>query len=238
MLKLKGKNVLVCGATGALGSACAFAAAGAGATVVLAAKNVKLLEKRFDAIVEAGGAEPALYPINFEGANGADYLELNQRLEQSLGGIDALIWAVGDWHGMEALNNLPPTQWLRSLHLNVTAPWLLFQACFASLRARQGVAMFALQPKALTELAFTGAYGAAHAALRNWVTSAASENERLGPRVIGFELPPLKSKLRLAAFPAEALSQVTDAKLLAPGVLDLLLTGVPGIHSMVANSAT
>jgi NAD(P)-dependent dehydrogenase (short-subunit alcohol dehydrogenase family) len=233
MVNLNGKNVLVCGATGALGSACAFDAAQRGATVILAGKNVKLLEKRFDAIVAAGFAEPAMYPIHFEGANGADYAELGHRLEQSLGGIDALIWAVGDWHGMEALNNLSAAQWLRSLHLNATAPWLVFQACFPSLRMRQGVAMFALQPKALTELAFAGAYGAAQAALRNWVTCAASENERLGPRVLGVELPPLKSKLRLAAFPAEALSQVTDAKRLAPGLLDLLVAGEPGIHSMV-----
>ena len=222
--------MLVCGATGALGSACALAAAQAGATVVLAGKNVRLLEKRFDAIVAAGGAEPAIYPINFEGANGADYEDLAQRLEQTLGGIDGIIWAVGHWHGLEALNNLQPAQWIRSMHLNVTAPWLLFQACFVMLRARQGVALFPLQAKSVTEMAFAGAYGAAHAALRNWVLSAASENERLGPRVLGVELPPLKSKLRLAAFPAEAISQVTDAKLLAPALIDLLIDAAPGIH--------
>lgn len=224
--------VLVCGATGALGSACALAAAAAGATVVLAGKNVQLLEKRFDAIVAADGAEPAIYPINFEGANGADYAELAARLEEKLGGIDGMIWAVGHWHGLEALNNLQPAQWIRSMHLNATAPWLLFQACFASLRARQGVALFPLQAKSVTEMAFAGAYGAAHAALRNWVLGAAAENERLGPRVLGIELPPLKSKLRLAAFPAEAISKVTDAKLLAPALIDLMADAASGIHTL------
>jgi len=222
--------VLVCGATGALGSACALAAAQAGATVVLAGKSVSLLEKRFDAIMAAGGAEPAIYPINFEGANGADYQDLAERLQQTLGGIDGIIWAVGHWHGLETLNNLQPAQWIRSMHLNATAPWLLFQACFAMLRARQGVALFPLQAKSVTEMAFAGAYGAAHAALRNWVLSAASENERLGPRVLGVELPPLKSKLRLAAFPAEAISKVTDAKLLAPALIGLFIEAAPGIH--------
>ncbi len=231
-MKLQGKNVLVCGATGALGSACAFAAAEAGATVVLAGKNIKLLEKRFDAMLAAGGAEPALYPINFEGANGADYHDLAARLADKLGGIDGIIWAVGHWHGLEALNNLEPAQWIRSMHLNATAPWLLFQACFASLRARQGVAMFPLQAKSVTEMAYAGAYGSAHAALRNWVLSAASENERLGPRVLGVELPPLKSKLRLAAFPAEAVSQVTDAKLLAPALIALFADAASGIYTL------
>ena len=226
--------MLVCGATGALGSACAFAAAEAGATVVLAGKNIKLLEQRFDAIIAAGGAEPALYPINFEGANGADYEELAARLTDSLGGVDGIIWAVGHWHGLEALNNLQPAQWIRSMHLNATAPWLLFQACFASLRARQGVAMFPLQAKSVTEMAFAGAYGSAHAALRNWVMSAASENERLGPRGVGVELPPLKSKLRLAAFPAESIAKVTDAKLLAPALIDLLTNAKSGLHLLQA----
>jgi NAD(P)-dependent dehydrogenase (short-subunit alcohol dehydrogenase family) len=237
MSRLAGKTVLVCGATGALGSACATAVAAEGATVVLAGKNVKLLEKRFDALVAAGSAEPAIYPINFEGAHGKDYVELAERVEAELGGIDALVWAVGHWHGLEALNNLEPAQWLRSLHVNATAPWLLFQACFASLRARQGVALFPLQSQALIEQAFCGAYGAAHAALRNWVSSAASENERLLPRVLGVELPPLKSKLRLAAFPAESAAELFDASALAPRLIELLLSGAPGLHRLGLNNA-
>ena len=118
------------------------------------------------------------------------------------------------------------------MHLNATAPWLLFQACFASLRARQGVSMFPLQATSVTQMAFAGAYGSAHAALRNWVLSAASENERLGPRVVGVELPPLKSKLRLAAFPAESIAKVTDAKLLAPALIELFTDAKPGIHTL------
>jgi NAD(P)-dependent dehydrogenase (short-subunit alcohol dehydrogenase family) len=231
-MHLLGKNVLVCGATGALGGACAMAMAAAGATVVLAAKNVKLLEKRFDAIVQAGGPEPALYPINFEGAQGQDYVDMGENITQSLGGVDVLLWAVGHWHGMEGLHSLEPTQWFRSFHLNCTAPWLTFQACFTSLRARQGVAAFALQPPVLTELAFAGAYGAAQAGLRNWVLSAASENERLLPRVLGLELPPLKSKLRLAAFPAESVDKVTDPAQLAAKLLDVVAHGAPGVHRL------
>jgi NAD(P)-dependent dehydrogenase (short-subunit alcohol dehydrogenase family) len=230
MTDWRNKNVLVCGATGALGSACALALADAGATVVLAAKSLKPLEKRFDLILAGGGPEPALYPINFEGASGQDYLELAARLQESLGGIDALLWAVGHWHGMEAINTLEPQTWIRAMHLNCSAPFLLFQALHAQLRARAGVALFALQPKALTELAFAGAYGTAQAGLRNWVTSAASENERLLPRVIGVELPPLKSKLRLAAFPAESVDNVRDPALIAPALLTIMSTGAPGIH--------
>lgn len=224
--------MLVCGATGALGAACADAAAAAGATVVLAGRNIRALEKRYDALLANGASEPALYPINFEGANGEDFENFGAQMQSTFGGLDGFIWAVGHWHGLEALNNLLPEQWFRSLHVNANAAWLSFRACFAGLRARQGRAIFALQHPAQTQQAFAGAYGAAQAALRNWVLSAASENERLGPRVMGVELPPLKSKLRLAAFPAEAVENVLDARLVAPALIELLQGGAPGLHSI------
>lgn len=234
MVDLRGKTVLVCGATGALGSACAEAAAAAGATVVLAGRNIRALEKRYDALLAQGAPEPAIYPINFEGANGDDFENFGTQMHSSFGGLDGLVWAVGHWHGLEALNNLLPEQWFRSLHLNANAAWLSFRACFAGLRARQGAAVFALQQPEQTQQAFAGAYGAAQAALRNWVLSAASENERLSPRVIGAELPPLKSKLRLAAFPAESVEKVVDVRAIAPAVIELLHGGTPGIHRIPA----
>jgi NAD(P)-dependent dehydrogenase (short-subunit alcohol dehydrogenase family) len=227
-----GKIALIPGATGALGSALAMALGKAGATVVLAGRNVKALEKRYDALIAAGAPEPAIYPINFEGAAQLDYESMADRLVETFGGVDVLAWSVGHWHGMEPLNNLAPPVWLSALHLNCTAPWLLFRALFDSLRARSGAAVFPLAPRALTELAFAGAYGAAQASLRNWVTSAASENERLMPRVYGVELPALKSKLRLAAFPAEAIDQVTDANLLSERYLQIL-QGAPGVWRLV-----
>ena len=234
MLELQGKTVLVCGATGALGGACADALGAAGATVVLAGKNIRALEKRYDALLAQGAPEPAIYPINFEGASGADFEAFGEQMQSSFGGLDGMIWAVGHWHGLEALNNLLPEQWFRSMHVNASAAWLSFQACFAGLRMRRGCAIFALQHPSQTQQAFAGAYGAAQAALRNWVLCAASENERLGPRVIGAELPPLKSKLRLAAFPAESVNNVLDTRLVAPELITLLASGAPGIHSIPA----
>jgi len=230
-MDFQGKIALVPGATGALGSALAMQLGRAGATVVLAGRKVKVLEKRYDALIAAGAPEPAIYPINFEGAAQLDYESMADRLVETFGGVDLLAWSVGHWHGMEPLNNLAPPVWLSALHLNSTAPWLLFRALFDSLRARKGAAMFPLAPRSLTELAFAGAYGAAQASLRNWVTCAAAENERFMPHVYGVELPPLKSKLRLAAFPAESIDQVTDASLLSERYLQIL-ERAPGIYKL------
>ena len=219
----QGKVALVTGATGAFGSACARALAARGATVVLAGRRVKELERIYDQILAAGGAEPAIYPINFEGASGVDYVALAERVNGELGGIDALVWAVGHWHGMESTHSISAEQWLKTMHINTTAPWLLLRELLPKLRARHGSALFPLAPAALTGSAFAGAYGAAQAALRNWVASCAQENERLMPRIFGVELPPLRSRLRLAAFPAE-----DKANVVVPDELASACTGLLG----------
>lgn len=218
----QGKVALVTGATGAFGSACAMALAARGATVVLAGRRVKELERVYDQIQAAGGVEPAIYPINFEGASGVDYVTLAERVSVELGGIDALVWAVGHWHGMEATHSISTEQWLKTMHINATAPWLLLRELLPRLRARQGSALFPLATIALTGSAFAGAYGAAQAALRNWLSSAAQENERLLPRIFGVELPPLRSRLRLAAFPAESKENVVAPDQLANACISLL----------------
>jgi NAD(P)-dependent dehydrogenase (short-subunit alcohol dehydrogenase family) len=224
-----GKIALVTGANGALGSALSMALAKRGATVVMAGRNVKAMEKLYDNIVQESQVEPAIYPINFEGAAQLDYETMAEKLQDTFGGVDVLAWCAGQWHGMEALNNLEPPRWLTQMHLNCTAPWLVFRALFDSLRARAGLALFPLAPRALIESAFTGVYGSAQAGLRNWVHSAASENERLHPAVFGVELPPLKSKLRLASFPAESIEKVRDAAHLCDAILDLS-DQAPGVY--------
>ena len=69
-------RILVTGATSGLGRAAALACAGHGATVVLLGRQVRALEKVYDAIEAAGGAQPAIYPMNLEGAAPQDYEEL------------------------------------------------------------------------------------------------------------------------------------------------------------------
>ena len=59
---LRGKTILVTGATGGYGKAISLALAGHGATVVLLAKNLRLVEGLYDEIEAAGFPVPAIYP--------------------------------------------------------------------------------------------------------------------------------------------------------------------------------
>ena len=97
---LAGQVLLITGAAGGLGSELAKQAAAAGATVVLAGKRVRALERVYDDIAAAGGPEPAIYPINLEGATPAEFEVLADTLAQQCGRLDALIHAAASFSGL------------------------------------------------------------------------------------------------------------------------------------------
>ncbi len=79
---LAGRTILVTGAGDGIGRAAAMAFAAHAATVVLLGKTIPKLEAVYDAIVAAGGPEPAIYPLHLEGATPRDYEALATKLEE------------------------------------------------------------------------------------------------------------------------------------------------------------
>lgn len=203
---LGGRQILVVGASGALGRACALAAADHGASVVLLGRRVAALEKLYDEIEALGAPQPAIYPMNLEGATPADYAELGSRLLDGCGRIDGIVHAAGRLHGLTPIEHFDPEEWLRTLQVGVNAPFLLLQALLPALKAS------ALQPRVLyfvdeierATRAYWGAYGVAQAALRALIGMAASEWATQGVGVIGVLPAPLASAFRRKALVGEA----------------------------------
>ena len=65
---LADRIILVTGAGDGIGAAAAKSFAAHGATVILLGRTIGKLEKVYDAIEEAGHPQPAIYPMNLEGA--------------------------------------------------------------------------------------------------------------------------------------------------------------------------
>lgn len=200
---LAGKVVLVTGAAGGFGSECAVQAAAAGATVVLAGRRVRELERVYDRIVAAGGPEPAIYPINLEGATPAEFATLAETVGQQCGRLDVLLHAAASFSGLMPLDSLPAEDWLRSLQVNLNAPFVLTQACMPMLRAAHGSCVFVLDDEARVGNAFWNAYGVAKFALRGLVSQWSQELENAGVRVLAFTPAPMRTTLRARAYFAE-----------------------------------
>ena len=125
---LRGRVVLVTGAHGGLGSAAALACARAGATVVLLGRKVPKLNRLYDAM-RRRRPEPLLYPLDLEGASPDDYAELARRIEAELGRLDGVLHCAAEFRGLTPLEHTDPAAFARAMHVNLTAPWWLTQAC-------------------------------------------------------------------------------------------------------------
>ncbi|MFC4727891.1 SDR family NAD(P)-dependent oxidoreductase [Coralloluteibacterium thermophilus] len=203
---LAGRVVLITGANGGLGEAAARACAAAGATVVLVGRRVPKLNKLYDALASIG-PEPAAYPLDLEGAGPEDYETMAEALRSQLGRLDGILHAAVDFKGLTPLANTAPLDFARALHVNLTAPCLLTQACLPLLKqAPDAAVVFVLDELERIGKAYWGGYGVSKHGLLGLMRILHDET-RDGPvRVSALEPGPMRTGLRAKAFMNEALN--------------------------------
>ena len=124
---LRGKRILITGASSGIGEAGALKLAREGATVVVAARRQEMLDDVVDRIIDAGG-EARAHACDLSDLDAVD--DLVATVERDLGGIDVLINNAGRsirrplaesldrWHDVErtmALNYYSPLRLIRGL---------------------------------------------------------------------------------------------------------------------------
>jgi NAD(P)-dependent dehydrogenase (short-subunit alcohol dehydrogenase family) len=198
---LDGRVVLVTGAYGGLGSAVARAAARAGATVVITGKRKRQLEQLYDAMVADGLPEPVIHPLDMESATPRDYEALAEGLQRDLGRLDGIVHTAASFAGLTPIAMHKPDAWLRALHVNVSAPFALTQACLPLLtQAPDSAAVFVLDSPELLQRAHWGAYGVSKAALERFVAILHEEHDAGALRVHALLPAPMRTTLRRAAY--------------------------------------
>ena len=221
---LDGRVVLVTGAHGGLGSAASAACARAGATVVLLGRKVPKLNRLHDAIAAQPGAPaPLLYPMDLEGATPDDHLALATRLGDEFGRLDGLLHCAAAFAGLTPLEQTDPAALARAIHVNLTAPLWLTQACLPLLRrAEDGAVVFAVDDPTRVAQAYWGGYGLSHLALEGVVGMLQAEQGAGGVRVSGLRPGPMRTALRAKAFVEEDDVVARDPARFAPACVALL----------------
>lgn len=198
---LAGRVVLVTGAYGGLGAAVARAASRAGATVVITGRRKRQLEQLYDAMVGEGLPEPIIHPLDMEVATPRDYEALAEGLERDFGRLDGIVHAAASFNGLTPLSVHKPDDWLRAMHVNVSAPFALTQACMPLLiQAEDSAVVFVLDDPALMQRAHWGGYGVSKAALERLVEILHQETENTSLRAHALLPAPMRTTLRRAAY--------------------------------------
>lgn len=220
---LAGRVILVTGAYGGLGSAIAHAAARAGATVVITGRRKRQLEQLYDAMVAEELPEPVIHPLNLEAATPNDYQAIADGLERDFGRLDGIVHAAASFDGLTPIAMHKPDEWLRALHVNVSAPFALTQACMPLLAAAPDSAVvFVLDNPELVCKAHWGAYGVSKAALERFVEILHQETEATPLRAHALLPAPMRTALRRQAYFGEDTSKLPLPDVTAAAAVYLL----------------
>ncbi len=217
-----GRVMLIDGASGGLGQALAQALAGRGAHLILLGRTPCRLEKTYDAVLAAGGAEPLMQPVNYEGMTLEDYANLAQAVVREFGRLDAVALLSASSGQSAPLALADPVQWARSLHVNLSAPFLLAQAMLPLLRqGREPALLFGADAG---PAAYGGAYAVAKAGVERMVRMWAEELSGM-VCVNALDSGPLSTGLRARQYPGEVPGSAPDPRSAVPAALALLAPG-------------
>jgi len=221
---LKDKVVLITGAGDGIGAQAAKSFAAHGATVILTGKTTPKLEKVYDEIVAANHPQPAIYPIDFTGASVDDYAELASTLDNNFGKLDGLLHNAAQLGLMTPIASYTATDWVKTLHTNLTAPFLLTQALIPLLmKAESASIIFTTDSVGQHPNAYWGAYGASKAGIDNLMVTLAEElDNTTNIRVNSINPGAVRTNLRRNAFPGEVPSEVALPEIIMPTYLYLM----------------
>jgi NAD(P)-dependent dehydrogenase (short-subunit alcohol dehydrogenase family) len=201
---LQDRVILVTGASDGIGKAVAQAAAAHGATVLLHGRSVRKLEAVYDAIVAAKQPRPSIVPLDFEKAGPDEYEKLAAALEQEFGRLDALLHNAGMLGERAPIEHHDIPKWMRTMHVNVTAPFILTRYCLPVLkRSADPSIVFTSSGVVSRPRAYWGAYLASKWASEGLMRMLADELEQPKIRVNSIDPGKVRTRMRLAAYPAE-----------------------------------
>lgn len=213
---------MITGAAGGLGAALAKQCAQMGADLVLLDKNRRGLGELGDRIAEEGFNLPGLYPMDLAGAGPDDFDQLVQTLVSEFGGLHALIHCALDFDSLQPFEQIEPQNWLRSMQVNVNAPWLLSCACLPLLKnSENGRLFFLLDDLETVTDAYWGAYGTGKAALAGMVRQFDATLSNTTVIVRGIIPGPMRTGFRAKVYHAENPMEQPE-----PGIMASKITGM------------
>ncbi|GED22457.1 YciK family oxidoreductase [Halomonas halmophila] len=202
---LAGRVILVTGAGDGIGRSAALSYARHGATVILLGRTTAKLESVYDEIEAAGGAQPAIFPLNLEGATLKDYQDMAVTLNNAFGRLDGILHNAGLLGRITPFEQYDPALWEQVMQVNVNGPLWMTQALLPLLRASPDASViFTSSSVGRKGRAYWGAYSVSKFATEGFVQLLADEVEHEGGlRINSLNPGATRTAMRKSAYPGE-----------------------------------
>ena len=202
---LANRIILVTGAGDGIGRAAAFAYARHGATVILLGRTIAKLEKVYDEIEAAGGPQPAIFPLNFEGATLKDYQDMAQTLDTEFGRLDGILHNAGLLGRITPFEQYNPELWAQVMQVNINGPIWMTQALLPLTEASEDASIiFTSSSVGRKGRAYWGAYSVSKFATEGFMEVLADElDNQPNVRVNTLNPGATLTQMRRTAYPGE-----------------------------------
>jgi NAD(P)-dependent dehydrogenase (short-subunit alcohol dehydrogenase family) len=222
--EFQGRVIMVTGAGAGLGRAAALALAGAGAEVILLGRTVRKLESVHAEIDKLGAPEASIVPLDLERALAADYEAVAAAVEKRYGRLDGLLHNAALLGTLTSIEQYDVPTFMRVMHVNVTAAFVLTRQLLPLLRASGDAAvLFTSSSVGNRGRAYWGAYSISKFAVEGFAQVLAQELESTSKvRVNVIDPGKVRTSMRRAAYPSEAPESLPTPESLTAPYLALL----------------
>jgi len=202
---LRDRIILITGASDGIGRALALHAASLGAQVILHGRDVDKLEKVYDEIEAIDGApRPSIAVLDLASANSESYTTLAASMEQEFGRLDGLVLNASILGERFSIEQYDAVTWQRVMHVNVTSAFAMTQVFLPLLnKSEDASVIFTSSGVGRRGKAFWGAYAASKFATEGLSQVLADEHRHSNMRSNCINPGPIRTKMRLEAYPAE-----------------------------------
>lgn len=220
---LQNKVILVTGAGDGIGKQAALTYAQCGATVILLGKTVNKLEAVYDEILNNGGAEPAIVPLDMKGATKQHYIDMVATIVSQLGKLDGALLNASVLGELTPFCQIHQQTWDDVMQVNVNAQFLLAQALIPAMQNNENTSLvFTTSGVGNKGKAYWGAYSISKFATESMMQLIADEYDNTNFRCNAINPGATNTPMRNIAYPGEDKTSIAQPKDIMPAYVYLM----------------
>jgi len=221
---LAGRVILITGASGGIGRACALGALAHGAEVVLLGRSQRKLESLYDEAERSRPGRCHIQPLDLSKARQEQFAAIAAGIERNFPALDGLLHNAAALGSRCPVEHYPEQQWREVMEVNVNAAFSLTRCLLPALtKSSDARIVFTSSAVGRQGRAYWGAYAVSKFAVEGLMQTLAAEvGSTTSIRVNSLNPGATRTAMRAAAYPGEDPNTLPSPESLLPAYLYLL----------------